>query len=156
MKIKKLFSPIRSTPVQFGLFGPFYLLWFNLVLFSPCCTLWSTLVLLRSFGPLLSILSTFFYSVNSVHFGPIQFKIFLFGPLRSYSNQFGFVRSILSISVLFGPFVLIRSTMFLFGPILSIWSTLFYLVQFSPFESLRFILVHLDLFLCTYIMGMDI
>ena len=107
----------------------------TLVLFGPFCPLWSTSVLFGTFNPL------WFYSV---HFGSVC-------PLWSYLVWFGPIRSILSTSVLFGPLVLIRSYPVHFVPIWS-YVHLVHFVPLGPFGSHRFILVHLYLFLCTYIM----
>ena len=162
LKIKNFYS------IQLGLLRSTL---FTLIHFSPIGAIWSNLFILGTFCPL------WFYSIHYVHFGPIQSTLLLFAPLLSnfvlfsplrsslfYSVWFGPMQSTLSISVLFGPFCPLRSYSvhsFLFGqfspfgPILSIWSTLFDLVQFGPFRSLRFILVHFDLCLCTYIMRTD-
>ena len=73
-----------------------------------------------------SVLFNPYYSY-SVHFCPIC-------PHRTYSFQFGPVRSILSTLILFGPFspiYSILSTKVIFGPIWPIWS---YSAQFSLFS----------------------
>ena len=74
----------------------------HIVLFIPLGLIWSTLVLFGPFCPLQSysghsVYSTYFSStqstsscsIHSIYFSPIQSTLFLFGPLWSYSVQFG-------------------------------------------------------------------
>ena len=108
-------------------------------------SIWSTSVHSIHFGSIRSysvhfdyIRSTRSYSVHSIHSGPIQPTLVLFGPHWSNFIQFGTTHSTL---VLFGPiwwlwsyFVHldpIWSALVLFGPIHSI------LVLFSPLCSIR-------------------
>ena len=138
-----LFCPLRSNLVLFSPLNPhwpysvlFYPRWsysvhfVHFVLFAPLCLLWIYLVL---FGPYWS------YSVHFVHFGSILSTLVLFSLHWFYSVQYVHFGPIQSYSVHLIP----------------IRSYSIHLVQFSPIGSLQFILVHLDLFLCTYIMGKD-
>ena len=92
------------------------------------------------FGPIQSILSSYYSSIQSnlVNFGP-------FSPHLPYSIHIGhilstlFLWSILSTLVLFGPIRSILSALVLFGPIRSI---LFTLVLFGPFYPLRSYSIH--------------
>ena len=133
LKIKNFYS------IQLGLLRSTL---FTLIHFSPIGAIWSNLFILGTFCPL------WFYSIHYVHFGPIQSTLLLFAPLLSnlvlfsplrsslfYSVWFGpmrsfvhlgLIRSILSTSILFGPFVFIRS-------IQSIRSNSLYLVHFVRF-----------------------
>ena len=141
-----LFCPLWSNLV---LFSPFYLLKLYLVQFSPFGLIQSTQSTLALFGPILSTL---------VLFGPFCPLC----PIRSIMSTLDLFGPIWSILVLFSPFCPLWFYSVHFGPIQSysvhlipIRSYSIHLVQFGPIASLRFILVHLDLFLCTYIMGKD-
>ena len=153
-----LFDPIWSYSVHLVLFSPFYLLKLYLVQFSPFGLIQSTQSTLALFGPILSTLVLFgpfcpLCPIRSIMstldlFGPIQSilsTLVLFCPLRSYLVYIDSIQS----SIHFGP---IQSYSVHLIPIRS---HSIHLVQFGPIGSLRFILVHLDLFLCTYIMGKD-
>ena len=149
-------GPILSTSVLFSLFCPLWSFWSilsTLVQFGPIQSMLSALL---HFSPIPVIRSTLVHFVHFSFIRSIQSTLVLFNPNQSYSVLFCPIWFCSVHPVHFSPIRSIRSYSvhhFLFGPILSIWSTLFYLIQF---KSLWFILVHLDLFLCTYIMGMDI
>ena len=128
-----LFSPLNPHWPYSVLFYPrwsYSVHFVHFVLFAPSCLLWIYLVL---FGPYWS------YSVHFVHFGSILSTSVLFSLHWFYSVQYVHFGPIQSYSVHLIP----------------IRSYSIHLVQFGPIGSLRFILVHLDLFLCTYIMGKD-
>ena len=117
--------------------------------------LWSTLVLFGQFGLVRSYL---------IHFGSIWSILstsVLFSPHRSYSVHFSLVCSLQFDLVPFSPLCPLRSysvhSVYLFS-IQSYFVHLVHLIPFgfSPFRLFQFILVHFDLFLCTYIMGKDI
>ena len=138
------------------IFGP---IWFNSVLFSPFCPLKFYSVHLVLFSLRRSI------SVHSGHIDHIRSTLVLFYPLQSYSDYFGPIQFILSYSVHMGPIRSILSTLIHFSPYSKngpTQSTLVLfgllrsnLVLFGSFGSLWFILIHFNLFLCTYIMGKD-
>ena len=149
------FSPfylLRSTSVLLGLFGLIPSISIQFSLFRP-------------FGPLLSISSTLVYLVQ---IGPLQSNSDLFGPLRSIhsswfnSVQLSLIRSPIFYSVhlvQFGPFQSARSLssysvqfgpsvqLVQFGPHLSIWFTSVqfglirsFSVNFDPLWFIQFIL----------------
>jgi len=160
------FSPIRSYLVHSVHWSYIWSNSVNSILFSP---LQSNSVHLVHIGSILSTLVLFCwlrsYLVYSIYFGSISSSLVDIDPIQSILPTliyFSSIRVIQYILVLFGPFCLpwlysvhfvhfvyIQSTLVLFSLLRSIQS---YLVQFG---SLQFILVHFDLFLCTYIMGKD-
>ena len=140
---KSLIRSIRSSSVQFVLFGPIQ-------------SIMSTKVIFGSFGLILSTSVQFSPIINplwlySVHIGSILFTMVLFGlcyPLWSYLVHFVHFSPIWSFcplwfhSVNFGP---IQSTLLLFGPVCPrqsysgpLLSNLYTSVQFGPIQSSLF------------------
>ena len=148
---KSLIRSIRSSSVQFVLFGPIQSIMSTKVIFGSFGLILSTSV---QFSPIINTLWLY-----SVHIGSILITMVLFGlcyPLWSYLVHFVHFSPIWSFcplwfhSVNFGP---IQSTLLLFGPVCprQSYSVPFYpicilrsnLVPFNPVCSVQSYSVHL-------------
>ena len=144
------FRPILSTLVLFSL------RWFYLVHFSPIQSILPTLSYLVHSNPIWSILSTlvlfgphWFNLIHFVHLSLIQSTLVLLRPLQFSLSTSVLFSPIWSCSVHLSTLVLICPL----GPPCFFRSYYVHSVHFVPFRLLQSILVHFDLFMCTYIMG---